>query len=143
MSDVHSPICIDVTNIPTVKNTQMSSENCEKLLYKPSWKPESKTAYTNSFSENDIMQVAENILSQEISPNPTKQDIEKLVTDLTSVLLEPAKKVGLFKKQTKKQNPRKCPQKSWFNTECENMRKKFFKTKNDQRKAKPPAEKSS
>ena len=61
MSDVHSPICIDITNVPTIKNTQkISNENCETLLYKPGWKPESKAAYINSFSENDIMQVAEN-----------------------------------------------------------------------------------
>ena len=143
MSDVHSPICIDITNVPTIKNTQkISNENCETLLYKPGWKPESKAAYINSFSENDIMQVAENILTQQISPNPTKQDIEKLVTDLTSVILEPAKKIGLCKKQAKKRNPRKCPKKSWFNTECENMRKKFFKAKNDLRKAKTTTEKN-
>ena len=144
MSDVHSPLCLDLSNIPIIKNAcHTSSENCEKLTYKPTWKPESKTQYQNSFDENEIMQVSEKILSQQMSLNPTKEEMDELVKDLTSVLVDPAKRIGLCKKQrSKNSNPRKCPNKSWFNAECENKRKQFFKAKNDLRKAKTPAEKN-
>ena len=88
------------------------------------------------------MQSSADILSQQLSANPTKEEIEKLVADLTSVILKPAKKVGLCKKiGVKKINRRKNPKKSWFNGECENKRKTFFKAKNALRKAKTTEEK--
>ena len=99
MSDVHSPICLGVKNVPVVKNeTNFSNENGEKILFKSKWKPESKTDYQNSFIENDIGELSEKILAQQLSENPTKADIENLVTDLTSVIVKPAKQVGLCKK---------------------------------------------
>ena len=101
MSDVHSPICLDIKNVPIVNNAQhIPEEKCEKLPYRSCWKPESKEEYLNAFVENDIMQLSHNILSQQLSPNPTNYEIEKLVSDLTSVIVTPAKKVGLVKKNT-------------------------------------------
>ena len=143
MSDVHSPICLGIKNVPVVKNVpNLSNENCEKIPFKSKWKPESKIEYQNSFSESDIMQLSEKILNQQLSGNPTKEDIEKLVIDLTSVIVKPAKQVGLCKKiPTKKGRPRKSPNQAWFNSECENKRKNFFKAKNELRKAKTEAKK--
>ena len=69
MSDVHSPICLDLKNIPVVKTNPLLNQNFEKIQYKSSWKPESKTQYQNCFSQNDIMVHSENILSREFSPN--------------------------------------------------------------------------
>ena len=75
---------------------------------------------------------------------PTKDEIELLVADLTSVIVNPAKQVGLCKKIiSKKVKPRKSPNQSWFNSECENKRKQFFKAKNSVRKAKTTEEKDS
>ena len=103
MSDVHSPICLSIKNVQTIKNVQhLPEENCENILYKSVWKPESKTQYKNAFVENDIMQLSRDILSQQLSANPSKEEIGKLVTDLTSVIVNPAKKVGLCKKSGKK-----------------------------------------
>ena len=131
MSDVHSPICIDIKNVPIVNNTpQLPEEKCEKLSYSSRWKAESKDEYVNAFVENDIMQLSHSILSQQLSPNPTQHEIDKLVTDLTSVIITPAKKVGLVKKiRVKKTKPRKSPKQSWFNSECESKRKAFFEEK--------------
>ena len=99
MSDVHSPILLDVKNVPVVKNVpNLHNENYEKIPYKSIWKPESKIQYQNAFVENDIMQLSENILRQQMSANPTKEDLGKLVTDLTSVIVKPAKQIGLCKK---------------------------------------------
>ena len=51
MSDVHSPICLDLKNIPVVKTNPLLNQNFEKIQYKFSWKPESKTQYQNCFSQ--------------------------------------------------------------------------------------------
>ena len=143
MSDVHSPICLDLKNVPLVKNEPLPMENCEKIPYKSTWKPEAKIQYQNSFAESDIMHLTENILRQQLSDNPTKEEIDLLASDLTSVILDPAKKLGLCKKSPpKKGQPRKSPHRSWFNVECENKRKKFFQAKNSVRKAQTPEEKN-
>ena len=81
-------------------------------------------------------------MQQHQSPTTTKSDIETLVTDLTEILIEPAQEVGLCKKiRSKNKKPRKSPNQSFFNTECENKRKKFFKAKNSLRKSKTEQEK--
>ena len=143
MSDVHSPICLNIKNVPTVKNHRiLPKENCEKIPYKSVWEPEKKSQYINAFSENDIMRLTHDILSQQLSASPTKEGIDKLVSELTSVIVNPAKEVGMCKKNREKnKNPRKSPNQSWFNSECENRRKKFFSSKNDLRKAKTTEEK--
>ena len=145
MSDVHSPICLVIKNVSLVKNAEiLPNENCKKILYKSTWKPESKLEYQNSFEENNIMQLTDQILRQQLSNNPTKNEIEKLVTDLTSVILKPAQKIGLCKKsKSKKSKPRKSSNKSWFNSECETKRKNFFNAKNALRKAKTREEKAN
>ena len=143
MSDVHSAICLDLKNVPTLKNkVTLPKENCEKIPFKSVWKSDKKTQYKNAFSGNDIMELTRDILSQQLSPNPTKEEIGKLVTDLTSVIVNPAKKVGICKKTQKKNfKPRKSPNQSWFSSECEKKRKQFFIEKNTLRKAKTKEEK--
>ena len=143
MSDVHSPICLDITNVPFVENlVNLPNENYDKIPFKSSWKEEAKNDYQNLFIEDDIMQLSADILSQQFSANPTKEEIGKLVSDLTSVIMDPAKRVGLCKKnRSKNVNRRKSPKNSWFNGECENKRKIFFKAKNDLRRAKTTEEK--
>ena len=143
MSDVHSPICLDLKNVPVVKNIPVSHDNYEKIAYKSSWKPECKTEYQNSFVENDIMALSENILSREFTVNPSKEEIGQLVSDLTGVIVNPAKQTGLCKKIiSKKGKPRKSPNQAWFSSECEQKRKNFFNAKNLVRKAQTEEEKS-
>ena len=99
MSDVHSPICLDIQNIPVSKTLpNISHDNFEKIQFKSTWKPESKSQYQNSFSENKISELNEKITQQQLSATTTKNDIETLVTNLTEILIEPAQQVGLCKK---------------------------------------------
>lgn len=118
------------------------TKTVKKIPYRSTWTTDSKIQYQNSFVESDIMQLSECILSQQISANPTKNEIDQLVSDLTSVIVNPAKQVGLCKKNiSKKVKRRKSPNQSWFNSECENRRKKFFKAKNAVKSAKTKEEK--
>lgn len=89
------------------------------------------------------MVLSENILSREFSVNPSKEEIGQLVSDLTAVIVNPAKESGLCKKIiSKKVKPRKSPNQAWFNSECEGKRKNLFKAKNAIRKAKTLEEKN-
>ena len=98
MSDVHSPIALNLKNVPTVKNARiLLGDNSVQILFKSTWKPEQKSEFFNSFCENDIMQLSHDILSQQLSPNPTKGDIDILTSQLTSVIINPAKNVGFCK----------------------------------------------
>ena len=121
----------------------MSHEKNEKIQFKSSWKPECKIEYQNSFVENDIMVLTEKVLNRECSINPSKEEIDSLVSDLTGVIVNPAKQTGLCKKNiSKKVKPRKSPRQSWFSSECEAKRKRFFMAKNSVKKAKTREEKS-
>ena len=142
MSDVHSPICLKLKNVPIVENAPiLLNENYKKIPYKAKWNPELKSQYKNAFAEGDLTRLSENI--SQLSTNPTKEEIEKIVSDLTSVIVTSAKDVGLCKKvPSKNAKPRKSPSKPWFNQECENKRKSFFTAKNAVREAKTEEEKN-
>ena len=50
LSDVHSPICLNIKNVPTVNNARnLSGENCEKISFKSAWDPEKEVQYKNAF----------------------------------------------------------------------------------------------
>ena len=73
MSDVHSPICLDIKNVPIVKNAHhLPKETCARIPFKSSWKQESQEQYVNAFVGDDIMQLSQNILSQQLSPNTAR-----------------------------------------------------------------------
>ena len=89
------------------------------------------------------MVLTEKVLNREFSINPSKEEIDSLVSDLTGVIVNPAKQTGLCKKNiSKKVKPRKSPRQSWFSSECEAKRKRFFMAKNSVKKAKTREEKS-
>jgi hypothetical protein len=143
MSDVHSPICLEI-NIPQDKATSptFSDQNFEKIPFKSSWKPELKLQYKNGFSEAEISLLSEKVTNAQLSSAPSKMQVEEIVLDLTSIILKPAKSLGMCKKVAKKSNKgRKCPKQSWFDKKCEEKRKIFFKAKNAIRKAKTDEEK--
>ena len=144
LSDVHSPLCLDLKGIPIVKSIPITeNQNFEKILYKSTWKPELQSQYQNSFSDDKIFGIEEKILDLERSPTISDEDIKLLVTDITAVIVEPAQQVGMCKKiRPKKARARKSPNKTWFNSECEEKRKNFFSAKNERRKAKTTEEKA-
>tara|TARA_B110000196_G_scaffold86649_1_gene75141 strand:- start:271 stop:3555 length:3285 start_codon:yes stop_codon:yes gene_type:complete len=144
MSDVHVPICLDlkITQASNIKQKSQTGKQWEKIKFKSNWKPESKNEFINSFDQNDIMQLSEKILNRHISSELSQEKMDELVADLNSIILEPAKKVGLCKKvKNTNKKPRENPQHPWFDTDCEKSRKTFFEAKNDIWNAKNPGEK--
>lgn len=143
MSDVHVPITMDLKISKQEKNIPKTpNEKWENIKFKSTWKPESKADFQNCFEVNNIRQLSEQILNHQISVNTTQEDIDKLTLDLASIILEPAKQVGLCKKiKNKNSIPRKNPHKNWFSGDCENKRKIYLNSKNSIRKAKNQEEK--
>ena len=144
MSDVHAPICLDLKLTKAQNSVQnpQTGKNWEKIYFKPLWKPEAKSDFINSFDQNQIMQLSEKILNSHMSSELSQEKMDNLVADLNSIILEPAKKVGLCKKvSSTNKKPRENPQQIWFNSECEESRHQFFETKNDIWNTKNPDEK--
>ena len=144
MSDVHSPICLKI-NLPfsAINASLACGQKYEKLLFTSKWKPELKEQYQNMFQGIDIANLSERTARLFMLPNPSKFEINQLVADLTSVILKPAKSIGLCKKVSKiSRKPRQSPRQSWFDANCEQKRNIFFKAKNSVHKAKTVAEKT-
>lgn len=146
LSDVHAPICVDIKIGSQASHKQKSpnppNSNWEKIKFKSSWKPEAKNEFHNSFNTSDIMLLSENLLNMRISDNPTQADIDNIAMKLTSVIVDPAKQVGLCKKiKTTNSKPRINPRKPWFNEGCEKNRRKYLAAKNSVWEAKNQEEK--
>lgn len=142
MSDVHLPVCFKINIEHQVKKSQqIFDQNFESLEFKSSWKNEKKSDYQQAFSPYKIFELNRKILSLNITAI-NQETIDQLTSDLTEIIVEPSKQVGLCKKIKKKnKRARMNPRKPWFNESCENSRKKYFKSKNTIWKSKTSKEK--
>ena len=141
MSDVHLPVCLNLSIQQEVEKIQVADEKCERVEFKSGWKSEKKNDYQAGFSLNKIQQLSEKINNMN-SSEIMQEHIDQLTTELTDIIVEPAKKAGLCKKTRKNvKKSRVNPRKPWFNESCETSRRKYFKSKNTIWKAKNPKEK--
>merc|ERR1712080_480637 len=99
MGDVHSPICQEV-NLPyQVLNAPMAdNRNYEKIRFRSKWVPELSEQYQNMFLDIDLDILRGKISHICRSPNPTADEVNQLAADLTTIILEPAKSLGMCKK---------------------------------------------
>ena len=142
MSDVHSPICLEI-NLPyNVVNTALACDlKYEKILFTSKWKHELKEQYHSTFDATELANISAQISPLDMSSNPSALQINQLVADLTTAILKPAKSLGMCRKIGKQNSrPLKSPRQAWFDTNCEQQRKIFFKAKNSLRKAKTETE---
>ena len=133
MSDVHLPLCatIKIDN-EFKKQNETVSQKYKTLEYKSTWKVEKKNEYQEAFSNEKISKLTEKLQNLSFSNDVTQEKIDSITSDLTNILLEPAKQVGICKKYPKNRNKRKrnSPSKPWFNESCEKSRENYFKAKN-------------
>ena len=101
----------------------------ERLEFKSTWKTEKILDYQQSFSNTKIMLLSEKIINQCLW-DTTQDDIDQLTTELSSIILEPAKQVCICKKIRICNKARLRPRKPWFNEACERNRKMYFKSNN-------------
>ena len=144
MSDVHLPVCVNLEVKQEVKKMQeFSEQKYDSLDFKASWKNEKKADYQQAFSIDKILHLSEKISNQPLS-TITQEQVDLLTSELTDIIIEPAKQVGLCKKISKnKKRSRKNPSKPWFNESCETRRRNYLKSKNTIWKSKSVAEKDT
>ena len=114
-----------------MEKIQVSDQKYENLQFKSTWKTEKKLDYQAEFSTDKIFELTEKIMNLN-SSIITQEHIDQVTFELTEIIVEPAKKVGLCTKIRKniKQRQRINTNKPWFNESCETSRKKYFKSKN-------------
>ena len=103
MSDVHLPLCatIKIDN-EFKKQNETVSQKYKTLEYKSTWKVEKKNEYQEAFSNEKISKLTEKLQNLSFSNDVTQEKIDSITSDLTNILLEPAKQVGICKKYPKK-----------------------------------------
>ena len=144
MSDVHLPLCTTLKlESEYKKQNEVINQNFKSIEYKASWKNEKKVDYQQAFSNEKILSLTEKLGNLSLSENISQEKIDFITTELTNIIVEPAKQVGICKKYAKNNSrPRKNPRKPWFNESCEQERKKYFKEKNSLWSSKSVNEKS-
>ena len=132
MSDVHLPLSttIKVAN-EFKKPNEIVTQKYETLEYRATWNAEKKSEYQDTFSKEKILSLTKKLEHISCTTEITQENIDYLTTELTNILVEPAKQVGMCKKNSKnKKIQRKSPNKPWFNESCEKSRKNYFQEKN-------------
>ena len=91
-----------------------------------------------------MLQLTQELQNLSLLEDPTQEKIDLITSELTKILVEPAKQVGLCKKYSKNnKRKRNSPSKPWFNESCEKSRKNYFKEKNSIWSSKTASEKIS
>ena len=135
LSDVHCPVCIVMSGkkCSTIENNigLVTHNGYLKTKHvKIAWKQELSNQYTQSFNVKEIEQFQSkltHIMSE--MDHVTQHIIDTLYTDMKTILIHPAKVTGMYKQYTlnssyHNKRTRRHGQKTWFNDECEILRKK-------------------
>ena len=132
LSDVHLPLSTTLKmENEFLKPNETINQNYTAIKFKTIWKTEKKKDYQDAFSSEKILKLAENFENLSQSNNLSQKNIDDLAAELTQILVEPAKQVGICKKISKNNvRRRKSPNKPWFNESCKKSRAQYFQEKN-------------
>merc|ERR1712105_506236 len=93
------------------------------------WIPENRLDFSNSFDENVINEIHEQVCG--LNEQSDQNAIDSLSEKLAKLFISTAQKVGMCKKKKKNnKKPRKHPNQPWFNNECESERNIYLDFKN-------------
>jgi exonuclease III len=149
LSDVHNPISLTlkIPNMydpnPSILNLDPNTEGLENAPKRPKWKPGMKTEFQDNCAlESDVVLEVENTLTAlEMVPDKISVvDVDNIVYKIRNIFEVSAGNCGFIKKGAIKKAPkngvpkvgngkRKLPHKPWFNANCENVRKDYYKAK--------------
>ena len=149
LSDVHSAITCTFFNgslipVPSGNSHNQSSGDgndpqrneeivtAERQKMRFQWSPQTAAAFESEFSsiEAELDILNENLLH--LSQNSSQEGVNKLCEMLNETIIKTAKKVGAYK-VVKKRTPHAKPRRQsppWFDSECAEKRKQYYKTKN-------------
>ena len=137
VSDAHSGIHISLECSATESCQNFDNEDI--LITKATWKSELSNAFLHNLNEDDVERFVEKLAL--VSTNTvTKDDVEVLASECSSLLFNAADAAGMISHKTARSpiNPkrvsRKAAKKPWFNDECRRHRLQYRRTKNHRRR---------
>lgn len=147
LSDVHCPISL------TIRANNLGTHKCETLtdtayydpekdyrhmthlIFKHRWKPELKATYQETFNL-EVIKMYDSMIDAINISNTNLVEINNISKGICDVMVDPAKSLGLCKAYG--QDLYKCgrtskklqKRKPWFNAECIEAHRKYFKSMN-------------
>ena len=125
VSDAHSGIYLSLL-CTTINTGYQEVENVDIAVTKACWVPDASEAFINNLNINEINQFVDKVNS--ISQNDISQEeVETLVSECSSLLLNAADAAGMIKNKTIQEMPnrveRKCNsvKRPWFNANCQKL----------------------
>ena len=144
MSDVHLPLVATIKLENEFKKTNEDvGQKYETVKFKSFWESDKKKDFQNAFSNEKILALTEKLQNESFLNDFSQEKIDLISKELTNIIVEPAKHVGICKKYSKNvKRLRKSHNQSWFNESCEKYRSNYFKSKNSIWASKSEAEKN-
>lgn len=138
VSDAHSGVYLSLTCTTSIAG-QQEIDNEDITVMKANWNSEASEVFLHHLNTNDINQFVDrlNLVS---SNDVSKEDVETLVSECSSLLFNAADAAGMIKHSTiratptRKQVSRNSTKRPWFNTECQRLRLQYRRTKNHRRR---------
>ena len=148
-SDVHCPIEFNVSTdvpafnyVPETETSLCSQEktdsetlSCEpevlpKMSFK--WSKESADDFQNAISESKLIELSQQL--RNLSSNITQESVDHLCSSLSEIMINAAKTAGIYKElrrvNSKKNGEIKKKSPPWFDKECVEKRRDYYKMKN-------------
>ena len=142
LSDVHNPICLTIKkepNIPKQAQAEMPTENPSRKQsehapkFKPLWEASKAMAFKSNFQADQITKLTS--LIDDLGSTPIDKDkIDLIATGIHNIFSQAGCQAGMMKqlpahKNRKVKIKRSSPGKPWFDLECEQKGKDFFRAK--------------
>ena len=137
ISDVHCPVSLQLIVPQHIKlenkSTELKNDDCGKNYQNQNltWSPSIADVFFNSISDPKIEQLENDLESMQ--KHTTQSNIDKLCSDMSNIIIDAAKGSGAYKELKQGTSERKkyiSKQRPWFDQECIEERKKYYKVKN-------------
>ena len=144
LSDFHCPIILTINNLPIESKHAVDEEShVSDIIYKPinsKWDMNRINEYQLNLDSDKFRNYVD-MLGKLVSETPNQQRVDEVVNALCNLYVEPALKMGISKLYNTNYNNNFKPHKRkmnkpWFDKECIEKRKKYFRVKNKLRKSK-------
>ena len=139
MSDAHSGLHISLQcSVSNDNDGNLANE--ESVVTKATWKPEQSDIFLQNISMVNVENYIEKLSTFCAVGTVTKEDVEVLVSECSSLLFDAAEAADMISHKTvtsrvaSKFDSRKVHKKPWFNDECRRLRIQYRRAKNHKRR---------
>lgn len=139
VSDAHCGVRLSLSYNTSLNEQQQENDTENINVTKAIWSSEAKEDFLHHLNEYDINQFVDRL--NLVSPNNvSREDVEILVSECSSLLFNAADAAGMIKHSTakplssNKRVLRKSVRRPWFNAECQRLRSQYRRSKNHKRR---------